>query len=123
MWQEIIETTNQPETVDKAIKFGAIGMNIVVMALASFVVMAVYALKSKNTPIATVVWLKANGVRFGIGFTLMIALAVLLVVSPDIGALFNAIGFNVDKSPMALGMTVGLLMLGITSEPSKKPEG
>lgn len=123
MFQETITTVQDPATVEKAINFGAVAMNILVMSLGSFVIIAVFALKSVKTPVATLVWVKENSVRFIIGLTLMVALAVLLVVSPDVSNLFQAIGFNVDKSPLALGISIGLLMIGATSEPSKNPEG
>lgn len=123
MFQEIISTTQDPATVEKALNFGAVAMNILVMTLGSFVIIAVFALKASKTPVATLVWVRENAARFVIGFTLMVALAVLLVVSPDISNLFQAIGFNVDKSPLALGISIGLLMIGATSEPSKNPEG
>lgn len=119
----MFQVTQDPANVEKAISFGAIALNILIMSLGSFVIMAVYALKSSRTPVATITWIKANSLRFIIGLFLMVALAVLLVVSPDISGLFQAIGFNVDKSPLALGMSIGLLMIGVTSEPSKNPEG
>ena len=123
MFQETIAVTQDAATVEKAINFGAVAMNILVMTLGSFVIIAVYALKSVKTPVATIVWVRENMARFIIGLTRMVALAVLLVVSPDISNLFQAIGFNVDKSPLALGISIGLLMIGATSEPSKNPEG
>jgi hypothetical protein len=118
-----METTQAVETVDNAIKFGAIALNAMVMILASIVVLAVFAIKSAKTSVATWVWLRENAVRFGIGAFLMIALAALMVVAPDVSLLLQTIGFNVDKNPLALGIAIGLLLVGATSEPSKNPEG
>lgn len=123
MFQETITTVQDQATVEKAISAGAIALNILIMSLGSFVITAVYAIKSYKTPVATRIWIRENALRFGIGLFLMVALAVLLVVSPDISGLFQAIGFNVDKSPLALGISIGLLLIGATSEPSKNPEG
>lgn len=123
MFQETVITAQDSENIAKAISFGAIGLNVLIMSLGSCVIMAVYALKSIKTPVATKTWVKENALRFVIGLFLMVALAVLLVVSPDVASIFTAIGFNVDKSPLALGISIGLLMIGATSEPSKNPEG
>lgn len=123
MLQETIQTVSEPQTVEKAIKFGAIGMNIVIMGLAAFLAVGSFALKSIKTSVATTVWIKANYWRFTIGSFMILALAILLVVSPAISMALGDLGFNADQSPFAIGFAIGLLIVGATAEPSKNPEG
>jgi len=122
MFQEIA-TQSDPETLEKAVTFGAVGYNFILMMLIVSAVLAAYALKSIKTSVATIVWVKANWLRFVIGAFLTFVLAILLEVSPNVTLILQMIGFNVDHSPAALACAIGLLIIGATSEPSKNPEG
>lgn len=123
MFQETLTLSQDSDTVEKAINFGAIAMNTLTISLTAAVMVAVFALKSWNTDVTTGPWIKANSLRFGVAGFVVVALSTLMVVSPNISDLFHAIGFDVSKSPIALGISIGLLLVGATAEPSKKPEG
>ena len=121
MFQEAL--VQNPEIIEKAINFGAVGMNLLVMSLGAVIVMGLYVLRTQNTPVATPVWIRQNAWRFVVGSVLLVALAITLVVSPDVSAVMELIGFSVEKSTFALGAAIGLLIIGVTTEPSKHPEG
>lgn len=123
MYQETLTVTQDPEIVEKAINFGAIGLNIVIMTLTCMVALTVYALKSHNTAISTLDWIRTNKFRWVLGFLVIVALSVLMVLTPDVNVLLSAIGFNPDKSPIGLGIALTVLLIGATSEPTKVPKG
>jgi hypothetical protein len=118
-----VTTTEDVQTVDQAIKFGAIAFNIFIMLLVEGAILTAFALKSFNTPVSAREWILANWFRFVLGVVLSAILATLVIAVPDISTVLQTIGFNVDKSPIALGVTIGLLLIGATAEPSKHPEG
>jgi len=97
--------------------------NFMAMSVAAFISIIVYILKTLKTDVATTVWLKTNWVRFVLGVCLLWLLSALISLVPDATVVLSQIGFAVDKTPAALGLVVGLLIIGATSEPSKSPEG
>jgi hypothetical protein len=124
MFQVTTVTTGEDaQTVNQAIQFGAIAFNILLMLLVEGAIVTAFALKSIKTPVSAKDWFSANWFRFLLGIVLSCILAVLVVVAPDIGAVLQTIGFNIDKSPIALGLTIGLILVGATAEPSENPEG
>jgi hypothetical protein len=101
------------------INYAAIINNIVVITVTVGLVLAVYALKTLKTSVATSTWLMTNWLRFAVGLVVIAAISALIVVSPNASALFGALGFNADQSPIALGLSVAGLLIGSTSAPAE----
>lgn len=116
-------TTEDTQTVNQAVQFGAIAYNVFIMLLVELAILGGFALKSLKTQVATSEWLHSNWFRFMLGLALSAVLATLIVVVPDVSTVLQTIGFNVDKSPLALGLAIGLTLVGATAEPSTAPEG
>ena len=126
MFQEIIVQGQDPENVQKAINFGAIPWNIGLMVLGAVVCLSAYAFKTKDTPVATMPWVKNNLRRFITGAVLVVTLSVAMIVVPDqIGTILSVLAIDAKNAaaPFTLGALFGLLLISITTEPSKDPEG
>ncbi len=126
MFQELITTTQNAENVSKAISFGAIGWNIGLMLLGSILCLSGYAFKTKDTPVATMPWIKENVRRFICGGILVMTLAIAMAVVPDqLAAVLSLLAIDAKNvaAPFLLGVGFGFLLITLTSEPSKNPEG
>lgn len=124
--QEIIQTMQDPETVDKAISLGAFLSNFGLMILGFVVLISGYAFRTKNTPVATIPWFKTNKVRFIAGFVFMISLSIAMTAVPDQVAAalaWIAVDSKNAAAPFLFGLGLAFTLITVTSEPSKNPEG
>lgn len=126
LFQETITTTQDPETVDKAIGFGAFLSNLGLMCLGIALVISGYAFKTKDTPVATIPWIRNNMRRFIACGVFIVTLAIAMVAVPD--QLANALAMiAIDAknaaAPFLFGLVLALTLITVTSEPSKNPEG
>jgi hypothetical protein len=101
------------------INYAAIAGNIMTITITVIVVLALYAVKTLKTNVATGTWLATNAARFGIGFIVVLGISVLLQVSPDAAQLVGLLGFNADQSPAGIGIALAGLLIGVTSEPTE----
>lgn len=126
MFQETIITTQDAATVEKAINVGAIVWNVALMVLGAILCLSGYAFKTKDTPVATMPWIRQNMKRFISGAVLVLALAVAMVVVPDqLGAILSLLAIDAKNvaAPFVIGVGFGFLLITVTTEPSKNPEG
>lgn len=123
LFQETVITAQDAEAVEKAINFGAIGFNILIITITVGLLLLAYALRSYQTDISALDWIKTNKFRWAIGFLMIVGVSILLVLTPDINIMLAALGFNPDKSPVAIGIAITLLLIGATSQPTKVPKG
>lgn len=101
----------------------AIGFNILTMWITATVIMLTYSIRSNKAEFNLRCWLKTNTDRFLGGASLIVGVSVLMVISPDINTLLQLIGFNADKTPIALGAAIGaLLIAGVSGNPAAKPK-
>lgn len=114
---------NSDSDIGKALDFGAIGFNIIIMMLTVAILLGAYSLRSYNSEVAALEWVKSNKFRWFVGLVMIFGLSALMVITPDINIALTAIGFNTEKSPVALGVAITLLLIGATSEPTKVPKG
>lgn len=103
----------------EAINYLAIANNILVITITTAVMLAIYALRTLKTGASTGAWLITNAPRFAVGFVVIFGISTLIEVSPNVSALFGALGFNADQSPVALGLSVAGILIGSTSEPAE----
>jgi hypothetical protein len=63
------------------------------------------------------IWLEENSVRFQVGFLLILSLSLAMALT-DISPLFKWAGLDINQSPAALGVVLGvLIMVGIPTNP------
>jgi len=120
------EITTDATNVEKALNFGAVAWNIGIMLLGSILCLSVYAFKTKDTPVATLPWIRENVKRFVAGGVMVVSLALAMVVVPEqltAALALLAIDAKNVAAPFLLGIGFGFLLITVTSEPSKKPEG
>lgn len=125
MFQEITQIA-EPENIEKAINFGAMFWNFGLMLLGSILLVSGFAFKTKDTPVATMPWIRGNMRRFVVGGVLMVSLAVAMVLVPDqIETILGALAIDAKNAtaPFLLGVGFGFALISVTSEPSKNPEG
>lgn len=93
----------------------AILSNIFTILSVAFAVILVYSLRSTKNEFVFLEWLKTNVNRFMAGAVLGVLISVLMVVSPEIDALFAVIGFNATKTPVSIGLALGALLIAMVS--------
>lgn len=127
MFQETLQVvTADSNNVEKAINFGAVAWNVGMMLLGSILCLSAYAFKTKDTSVATLPWIKENQRRFIVGIVMVITLSIAMVVVPEqltAALALLAIDAKNAAAPFLLGAGFGFLLITVTSEPSKKPEG
>jgi len=126
VFQETITTIQDAEAVEKAINFGAVSWNIGMMLLGSALCLSVYAFKTKDTPVATLPWIRENMRRFIAGTVMVVSIAIAMVVVPEqLGAALSVLAIDAKNvaAPFTMGIGFGLLLIFGTTEPSKHPEG
>jgi len=116
MFQETVVQV-EPEQVEKAISAGAIAFDALVMAIVMVLLLLVNALRTLKSDFEWMIYLKGNVVRFTVGGVIILGLASLIHLSHDFGQLLSLLGFNVEKTPVALGGAVAVLvMAGISGK-------
>lgn len=112
---EEVETTEQIGTV-LAISYSAL-----VMGLTVLIAVFLNALRTFKADFEFMPYFRGNARRFVVGGVVVVALSVMMTISEDFGALLQAIGFNVEKTPVALGAAVALLLItGMSGKPEEE---
>lgn len=89
--------------------------NIFVVLSVASVVVLVYSFRSNTNEFDIISWVLTNKTRFIAGAVLGILISILVVVSPDIDALFQIIGFNAGRTPVSIGLALGgFLVAGVS---------
>jgi len=57
-------------------------------------------------------WVRQNWMRLATGGALLILLSVLMEVAEEVDIILNAIGFNTNASPVALGLAIAMMAVG-----------
>lgn len=102
--------------------FLKIGFNILVITIVVVLAMLTYSIRSNKAEFKFGCWLKSNRDRFLGGGILTVGLSTLMVISPDISALLQLLGFQSDKTPIALGLAIATILIGGVSGNPVKPE-
>lgn len=98
-----------------------IGYNIFISVAAFAVFLIAYAFRqAENFQIG--IWIRQNGARLGMGSALLILISGLMEVSPEFDLILTAIGFNTNASPVALGLAVGAMAVGVMSASKRLDE-
>lgn len=93
--------------------------NLTVLYLTASLLMLGRAIKSAGVSgFSFKLWLDENTQRFIVGFVFIFGLSLLMAIT-DVAPLFQVFGFDINASPVGLGIALGgMLMLS----PSHKPE-
>lgn len=104
-------------------QLSAIGFNVLIMWIVATLSMLVYSFRSNRDGFDFKCWLKTNVNRFIVGAILIVGLGTLTVISPDIDAMLQLFGFNTGKTPVALGLAIGVFLIaGVSGNPAEIKE-
>jgi hypothetical protein len=110
------------ENVNAAAQLMSVLYNILVMWLTSTVILLAYAYRSNKAEFDLFCWFVTNKNRFAVGALMIVALATLVVIEPDISAVLQVIGFSAEKTPIGLGVAVGAFLIAGISGNNPNPE-
>lgn len=85
--------------------------NIFIVLTTASVVVLIYCLRQNKSDFDLFSFILTNKNRFLLGNLLGILISILIVISQDIELLLNSIGFDSQKTPVAIGLALGAVLI------------